>query len=151
MASLPSSPANIDIKDSEKEDNNTGHETEGYGVEVAEMEFNGETIFIEIPGTGNEGEPPILYSDSEEVGYDEPRGGWVKSEVNASDLLWTREKRLAEVEILSKSKGGLEALRAMFLKLERKGVGTTRSEEIAKDITYQNIMRSIDKEAKLRP
>ena len=146
MASRHSYPANTVISDSEKEEDNLGHEVIKELIDAVQESSD------PIGATSGEGDLPILNDeDEEEWGKEWDRKWGVKREEIAGDLPWTREKRLAEIEVMSKSKGGLEAIRAMFLKLERMGVGTTRSEEIARDITYQNVLKSVDKEAKLKP
>ena len=46
------------------------------------------------------------------------------------------------IAMCSKKLGSLKALSAFFLKLQRLGVGTTRAENMAADITWQNVLRS---------
>lgn len=45
--------------------------------------------------------------------------------------------------------GGLKALKAFFSKLERLGVGTRRAENIASDITWQNVLKGECEQVKM--
>ena len=49
---------------------------------------------------------------------------------------------------LASDLGKLGADRSMFRKLGRSKIGTTRTEFMAKDIVFQNILRGVDEEAK---
>ena len=58
-----------------------------------------------------------------------------------------REARTVEesnrlIALCSAKLGSLRALSAFFMKMQRLGVGTTRAEKMAADITWQNILRS---------
>ena len=66
-------------------------------------------------------------------------------EANQEEVEAAISDKLSEVWTLSSKLGGLEALKAFY---GREGLGTERTEMMAKDIVYQNVLKSLDSEAK---
>ena len=97
MSGLTSLTAKIDEIDSEKEANHMGQEVINEEIEVTEVMIDGKLTLVNA-NEPIQGEPPILYSDSD--GDEQSMGGGgggiklevfeENSEVNSSDLPWTR-------------------------------------------------------------
>ena len=76
------------------------------------------------------------------------RQSWVKVEANQAEWEAAATNRSTEVQRLSWTVGRLEALRDFYTKLGREGIGTERTEVMAKDLVFQNVLRSLENEAK---
>ena len=72
------------------------------------------------------------------------RPNWVKLEPNQDGQEAAVSKSFSEVQRLSWTVGKLEALKDFYSKLERQGIGTTRTELKAQDLIFQNVLRSLD-------